>query len=71
MRILPNDDALIAFHGTNRLPGRGDISTQGAFRISDFANPPVTIAIVGGTSEFRNARGTVALANGRFTFDVT
>jgi hypothetical protein len=77
LRVFPND-ALIAVNGTNKIAGTGpghpggDICTQGVFRFSDFSNPPVVIAIVGGTDEFRNARGTVSLgANGRFIFDVT
>jgi hypothetical protein len=49
------------------LSNRGDISTQGLFRFSDFINP-VTLAIVGGTGDFKKARGTVTLDNGEFTF---
>src|SRR5512133_1166842 len=75
-QLFPPDDALIAFHGTNRISGTGpghpggDIGTQGVFRFSDFNNP-VVIAIVGGTGEFSKARGTVTLDKGQFTYDVT
>ena len=72
MRILPDDDALIAINGTNRITGipdrRGDICTQGVFRFSDFAHP-VIIAIVGGTDRFKNARGTLTIHNQNLTFD--
>lgn len=71
MTKLRRNDAVIAFHGTNKLNGRGDISTQAVIHLSDFENPPVVIAIVGGTGEFRNARGTVSLNRPQFTFDVT
>ena len=59
----------MAVNGTNRIMGRGDISTQGLFRFSDFVNP-VTISIVGGTGDFKEARGTVTLDNGQFTYRV-
>ena len=75
---LRASDALIAINGTNKITGTGpghpggDICTQSVFRLNDFNNPPVILAIVGGTDEFRNGRGTVSLgANGRFTFDGT
>jgi hypothetical protein len=71
LQAVRNHDALtlIAFHATNKITGRGDISSQGVFRFRDFAKP-VTIAIVGGTGDFKKARGTVTLANGKFTFSV-
>ena len=72
MKILPNKDALIAVNGTNRITGipnsRGDICTQGVFRLSDFAHA-VIIAIVGGTGHFKNARGTLTIHNQGLTFD--
>jgi hypothetical protein len=37
--------------GTNRITGRGDISTQGLFRFSAFVNPLI-ISIIGGTGDF-------------------
>jgi hypothetical protein len=52
LRAVPNDDPLLAVNGTNRITGRGDISTQGLFRFSDFANP-VIISIIGGTGDFK------------------
>jgi len=71
MTNFEKKEAVIAFHATNKLTGRGDISTQAVIRLSDFDQPPVIIAIVGGTGEFRNARGTVSIDSPRFTFDVT
>jgi hypothetical protein len=70
LRVFPNNDPLMSVNGTNRITGRGDISTQGLFRFSDFVNP-VTISIVGGTGDFKKARGTVTLDQGEFTFRVS
>jgi hypothetical protein len=69
-RVFPNNDPLMAVNGTNRITGRGDISTQGLFRFSAFVNP-VIISIIGGTGDFKKARGTVTLDQGQFTFRVS
>jgi hypothetical protein len=53
-------------NGSNGINGRGHLY-PGVFRFSDFANP-VTIAIVGRTNAFKNARGMLTI-NGNFTFD--
>src|SRR4029450_11701502 len=35
LSVFPNNDPLMAVNGTNRITGRGDISTQGLFRFTD------------------------------------
>jgi hypothetical protein len=71
VQIFPNNDPLMAVNGTNRITGRGDISTQGLFRFSVASVSPVTLSIIGGTDDFNNARGTVTLDQGEFTFRVS
>jgi hypothetical protein len=66
---LPNDDVLMSFQASNRITGRGVINTQGAIRFSELATG-VTFAIVGGTGEFKKARGTVRVKSPRFTYRV-
>lgn len=62
MKVDPPDDPLIAINETYRITGianrQGTICTQGVLRYSDLANP-ATIAIIGGTDHFKNARGTL------------
>ena len=74
MKVDPPNDPLIAINETDRItgiPGRqGNIGAQGVFRYSDLANP-VAIAIIGGTGDFKNARGTltITLATHTLVFD--
>jgi hypothetical protein len=69
VKKLPHKNAVVAINGTNRITGQGDICTQGVFR--DFDTPPVIIAIVGGTGQYKDARGIVRINSPQFTFEVT
>jgi hypothetical protein len=77
MTKLRRGEAVVAVNGTNRITsptiglGQGDICTQGVFRFSDFKNPPVILAIVGGTGPYKDATGIVKLNSPQFTFEVT
>jgi hypothetical protein len=54
------NDALVSFEASNMLTGQGVINTQGAIRFSDIGSANgATFAIVGGTNQYRDARGTV------------
>jgi hypothetical protein len=64
----PNLDALMSFQASNTF-AEGVINTQGVVRFRDFATG-VTFAIVGGTGEFKKARGTVTVKTPEFTYRV-
>jgi hypothetical protein len=66
---VPNLDALLSFQASNTITGRGVINTQGVLRFSQIASG-VTFAIVGGTGDFKKARGTVTNKAGQFTYRV-
>ena len=66
---VPNLDALLSFQASNTITGKGVINTQGVIQFSKIPGG-VTFAIVGGTDDFKKARGTVTNKAGAFTFRV-
>jgi hypothetical protein len=60
----------MSFQASNRITGRGVINTQGAIRFSELASG-VTFAIVGGTGEFKKARGMVTVKSPKSTYRVS